>query len=345
MALLTTNEDGAAMDAITILTPTEQAVLPPAQLQQHPAAVYLLRVAPGSRRTMQQALNVLAQLLGIPPAYAEVVQPRPRQVEITYLHCPWHVLRYAHTQALRTLLVDRYAPATANKLLSALRNVLKEAWRLEQFSDSDYRRAVDLPSIAGTTLPAGRALSLGEMAALLAVCSADPSPAGARDAALIALPGLRRAEMAALHLADYNSAARSIVVRHGKGRKARLVYLADGAAHALADWIAERGTADGPLFCPVNKGGRITVRPMTAQAIFAAMQKRAAQAHIAQFSPHDLRRTYISQLLDTGADLATVQQLAGHASVQTTVRYDRRGDRAKQRASERLHVPYVPRQR
>jgi site-specific recombinase XerD len=151
--------------------------------------------------------------------------------------------------------------------------------------------------------------------------------------------------MAALHLADYNSAARSIVVRHGKGRKARLVYLADGAAHALADWIAERGTADGPLFCPVNKGGRITVRPMTAQAIFAAMQKRAAQAHIAQFSPHDLRRTYISQLLDTGADLATVQQLAGHASVQTTVRYDRRGDRAKQRASERLHVPYVPRQR
>jgi len=79
---------------------------------------------------------------------------------------------------------------------------------------------------------------------------------------------------------------------------------------------------------------------MTAQAIRDVVDKRAEQAGIPHVSPHDLRRSFVSDLLDCGVDIATVASMAGHASVQTTARYDRRGEAAKKRAARSLHVPY-----
>ena len=258
----------------------------------------------------------------------------------------WSALRYQHTQAVRARLAETYAPATTNKMLSALRGVLREAWRLGQMSAEDYHRAADLEAVRGETLPRGRALGTGELRALLHACSADASPAGARDAALLALlygGGLRRSEAVVLDLADYDPESGALTIRAGKGRKDRLAYATNGAADALADWLAVRGDEPGPMFVPINKGGRVLPRRLSPQAVMNILAKRARQAGVAHASPHDFRRSFISDLLDAGADITTVSKLAGHANVATTSRYDRRGEVAKRKAATLLHVPYEPR--
>lgn len=296
-------------------------------LTKHPAAVYLAGLAPGSRRTMRTSLDTLAMLLS----------GRADALAIN-----WPALRFQHTAALRAQLASRYAAATANKVLSALRGVLRSAWRLGLMTGEDYQRAADVASVSGSTLPAGRALTADEISALMQACAADSSAAGARDAALLALlrtGGLRRAEICALDVADHDAATGELLVR-GKRNKQRTAYVAGGAAEALADWLAVRGRAPGALFCPVTKGGHVKLRRMHAEAIFNMLHKRARQAGVAALSPHDLRRTFVSDLLDAGADIATVQKLAGHASVNTTTRYDRRGEQVKRAAVALLPLPY-----
>ncbi len=296
---------------------------------RHPAAVYLARLAPGSRRTISMALDRIAQIISNGSHDARSLS--------------WASLRYQHTQAIRSVLMERYEPAGANLRLAALRGVLKETWRLGQISSEDYQRAIDLPSIRSVTLPKGRALSTGELRSLFEVCAQDATPAGRRDAALLATlyaGGLRRSEVIALDLADYTPESGELRIRRGKGRKDRLVYV-PGGAEALTAWLQIRGDAPGALFFAVGKGGRVRPHRITGQAVWKMLLKRAAEAGVKRFSPHDLRRTFIGDLLTHGADLSTVQALAGHATVATTAKYDRRGEVTKQRAAGMLHVPYV----
>jgi integrase/recombinase XerD len=323
-------DPGALVNVFSDRQPPSDLTLFEAQpLDQHPAAVYLAGLnSQRSQRTQRQALEVIAELLtGAPDVLA----------------CNWAALRFQHTAAIRAQLAGRYAPATANRLLSALRGVLKAAWKLELMPAEDYYRARDLDPITGETLPAGRALPGGEIAALMVVCEDDTTPAGPRDAALIACMypgGLRREEVVSLDLSDYDPESGALTVRHGKRNKARVTYLTNGAMRAMSDWLAIRGAEPGALFWPINKGGRPTPRRMTNQAVYNALAKRGELAKVKEFSPHDLRRTFISDLLDAGADIATVARLAGHASVTTTQRYDRRPEAAKQKAAGLLHLPY-----
>ena len=309
-------------------------------LDRNPAAVYLASLGAGSRRTMHTSLNIIAGLLGI----AEVRDADGR--DIRCLVVPWGNLRYQHTIAIRAELQNRYAPATSNKLLAALRRVLREARRLGLMSADDYDQAADIRNIRGTRLPRGRSLSDGEVLALMRMCAEDSTPAGARDAAIIALlrgTGMRRSEAAALDVADYDPATGALTIRSGKGNKDRQTYVANGPQAALDEWLIVRGTAPGPLFYGVTKGGRLVVRRLAAQAMAVICAARATGAGIQAFTPHDMRRTFISGLLDAGADIVTVQRLAGHEDPATTARYDRRGEAAKQRAVQLVHVPFFPR--
>lgn len=84
---------------------------------------------------------------------------------------------------------------------------------------------------------------------------------------------------------------------------------------------------------------------ISRQAIFKICSKRALEAKIPDFSLHDFRRTFVGDLLDAGADIVTVKDLAGHASIQTTARYDRRGQARLHSAMELLNTPYTGRRK
>jgi site-specific recombinase XerD len=208
-------------------------------------------------------------------------------------------------------------------------------------SADDYAKATNLKPITGETVPAGRELSQGEILALINICK-DKTPSGTRDAAIIGMmysAGLRRAEVVSLTMDSLDIESGSMVLT-GKRNKERTAYVTNGALSALKDWLTIRGSQDGPLFVEISKTGKLESVTMTPGAIYQMLQRRAKQAGVKEFSPHDLRRTFVSDLLDAGADIATVSKMAGHSNVQTTARYDRRPEEAKKKAAQLLHVPY-----
>jgi integrase len=297
----------------------------PIPLTRHPAAVYLAGLGEGSQRTIRHALNAIASIL--------------TGGDCDALTLDWAKLRYHHTAAVRVALMGRFAPVTANKMLSALRRVLKEAYKLDLMDAQSLTKAIDFPNIEGESEERGRSLSREEIAALLDSCQSE-STIDVRDGALIAIlrgTGLRRSELVKLELRDFVPHTGALVVRRGKRGKGRTVYLSEEAISYLEKWLALRGDAPGPLLCRIWKGGQLQRdRSMNPDAVWRILQKRGKLAGLEAFSPHDLRRTFCSDLLDAGVDIVTVQKLAGHASPVTTAKYDRRGEEAKRKAVQKL---------
>lgn len=245
-------------------------------------------------------------------------------------------LTYEDALALRAVLIERYAPRTANRLLSAARGVLRAAWHLGL--RSDYERVLPaLNAVKAFQLPKGRLIQDAEIAALVSACQ-DGTLAGIRDLALIGVLfcGLRRSEVAALRMSDYDVEQGRLLVQ-GKGKKERAVYLPRAVQHALDAWLQRRGTGHA-LFTPV-KGNAVINTRLSAQSVYNALLKRASQARVWDISPHDLRRTFVSKLLATGADTIIVARLAGHSDPKTTAIYDRRADDAARQAVARLEFP------
>jgi integrase len=311
---------------------------------ENPVLAYLARLSPGSRRTMRASLETIARLASAG--------------EVGALDFPWWMLRYQHAEAIRGRLAEVYAPATANKMLSAMKGVLKSCWRLGLMTADERERASDIEPVRGTRLPPGRSIPRGELRSLFEVCAReanDPSvrARGVRDAAMLALlyvGGLRRTELASLRLSDYDDPEERMVRIRGKGNKERRVYAEGGADLLLASWLEIRGEGESeePLFLPVRKDGKVQhtdahgekKSSLSDQAVYKMVKRRHREANIKEVSPHDFRKTFVGDLLDAIGDLSTVQKLAGHSDPGTTARYDRRGERAMREAASHLHVPH-----
>jgi integrase/recombinase XerC len=297
---------------------------------QHPVLVYLSSLpSPRSQRVVLRDLEVIAEYM--------------TKGTGNVLRMDWSQLRAQHTEAIRAHLLPLYSPATVRRMLSSLRGVLKKSWRLQQMDAEDYSRAVDLDPVRGESLPKGRALSHGELAALFEACRIDRSPLGRRDAALLAVlfgGGLRRSEVVLLDVDDVDLDAHMLRV-FGKGRKGRQVFLPDDACRAIRDWLAVRGEVSGPLFIRIGKGSKLSPDRLTDQSVLFILDRRRQEAKVKSFSPHDARRTFISTLWAAGIDGVSIQKQAGHARIDTSAKYDRRSDEGQKRAADVIHIPYT----
>jgi len=315
------------------LTPLTEEQLQPTDPSPSPALAYLNTLSPAGKRTQSTALNNLAYIFS----------DGKNSDALTF---PWHLLRYENTSGLSAHMVDiGYAKATINKHLVALRRVLEEAYRLGLYADhNDYYRAAGVRSLRVESLPRGRSLAMSELEELISACQSDHTNPhlGIRDTAIISLMyacGLRRQETVDLNLADLDLDSQKIRIL-GKGSKQRFVYLSQEGVPAIEAWLQIRGRQLGPLFTRVSKGGKISLKRLSPQAVYYILKSRQKQAGVASFSPHDLRRTTITDLLEANIDVLTVSAIAGHASADTTRRYDKRPEDTKRAAAEKLRSPF-----
>ena len=180
--------------------------------------------------------------------------------------------------------------------------------------------AADLPA-AGVGRPLPRARAPDDVLRLLAA-PPDGTPEGLRDRAALELlygAGLRIGELVGLDVDDVDPVDRMVRVL-GKGDRERIVPFGAPAADAVAAWLTRGRPARaprGPALLVNRRGGRIT-----RQGMWAAIAGHARSAGItAHVTPHTLRHSFATHLLDGGADGREVQELLGHASVTTTQVY------------------------
>jgi len=211
----------------------------------------------------------------------------------------------------------KYAPTpvTRARKLSTLRTFVKFLKRAGHLK-TDPTESLEAP-IRRRTLP--KALNQEQTKELLDQPEEGQTPA--RDRALLELmyaAGLRASEVVGINLRDIDLKDQTIRV-HGKGNKERIVIFGDICKSALRDFLGGervKPVAGEPLFTN-HQGGRLTTR--TVQNVIKRWTKRVGLPPTV--SPHTLRHTFATHMLDGGADLKSVQQLLGHESLETTQIY------------------------
>ncbi len=253
---------------------------------------------------------------------------------------PWEQLNYAAVAKVRAaLLDDGYAVSSVNMVLSALRSVAQTAFNLNCMNAEMLARIRSVKRVSGDIQRKGRALDRQEIRALVQAAKQHPQPVRRyRDAAIVLTlcgTGLRAGELVKLERRDYDNGI--LTVRQGKGRKYREIHVADAVDRAIRAWLkVSANEAENALFGRIQRNGKTATQPLTTTGLTGILAELQQTAGIARFTPHDMRRTFITRLLEQGVDINTVRQLAGHSDISTTTRYDCRGESMKISASKRI---------
>lgn len=227
-------------------------------------------------------------------------------------------IRDAHLRAFLLDCARDLAAASRARLLSTLRSFFRFL-QAEGRGDADPTATIVAPR-RGRHLP--DVLSVTQVERLLAW--GDATPAGLRDRAALELLygcGCRVSELCGLDVADLDSAEAMVRLR-GKGSKERQVPVGEPALAAVAAWLGAgrphlAGRRPSAALLLNQRGGRLS-----RVSVWSLVKKAGAAAGLpGTLSPHTLRHSYATHLLEGGADLRVVQELLGHADISTTEIY------------------------
>jgi integrase/recombinase XerC len=217
---------------------------------------------------------------------------------------------------LADLMKTGASRATVQRRLFAIKAFFR--WRETTTGDPNPARAMRSPKL-DQRLP-----QVMNEAAVIRLIEAEEqhTPAGLRDRAILEVlysAGLRVSELVGLSWRDVDTELGMVMVRAGKGNKDRLIPIGEPALEALMEWRAAMPTAwsfDGPVITNL-RGQRLTTR--SVQKIVA---RRLLNAGLeTPITPHGLRHSFATHLLNAGADLRSIQEMLGHSSLATTQRY------------------------
>ena len=222
-----------------------------------------------------------------------------------------HIRGYL-SEAMKTL-----SRATVQRRLFAIKAFFR--WRETMAGAASPARALRSPRTQ-RRLPA--ILAEGEVRRLLEADSGNATPAALRDLAILETlysSGLRVSELTGLNWRDVDDEVGMVLVRSGKGNKDRMVPIGEPALDALKAWrraMPKAWELDGPVITNL-RGARLTTR-----AVENILAQRIVLAGLgSSITPHGLRHCFATHMLNAGADLRSIQEMLGHASLATTQRY------------------------
>lgn len=325
--------------------------------------LYLDKLSSTSQRSIKSQLNSIGQRLGWS---TDDIATKIQSID------------YQTALQIRAMLVSaRLSARSINRAMTAIKGIMKIAVIVGKVDQLQYLQIQSIGNLKHGE-HAGSPLTAEQAAALLKRLQSAKTPLDTRNAAITTLllgTGLRRSELCMLQFNQLRTGEHSLYVAKGKGNKSRTVFLPQWVIPFMERWLAIRSHQNGYLFCAVVSQQKATLavtdnREHSAEAhqstsllsqlkavpkvipvdvssgldpstIYRIVQGMTKAIGLEDVSPHDLRRTFITRLLEQNVDINTVRQMAGHASIATTTIYDKRDKRFMKSAAEQLNYQLV----
>jgi integrase/recombinase XerD len=228
----------------------------------------------------------------------------------------WTSITYQSANLIKIRLQEKYALNTANKHLSFLRALVKELALADLVTTETAFKIQSIKSIKGTVVPTSHLITDEEVVELLNKCN-NGTVHGVRDYVafyLMLTLGLRASEVVALKWIHLELIHKQVTVHKGKGNKTRVIPLSDAIINLLKQWRTVNDL--DYIICVVNGTNTIMNFPLS----YSGLSDRLAK--YATFKLHDMRRRFITQLLEQQQPIDVVAGIVGHSNIQTTSRYN-----------------------